>query len=58
MQYRCADIEGGTYFFTVNLAERNKTLLVDHINELRLAFKNVKTSHPFTIEAIVILSLA
>ncbi|MDH5434396.1 MAG: transposase, partial [Gammaproteobacteria bacterium] len=29
MQYRRADICGGTYFFTVNLAERNKTLLVD-----------------------------
>src|SRR5690242_13410908 len=31
MRYRRADIEGATYFFTVNLAERGGTLLVDHI---------------------------
>jgi len=55
MQYRRANSKGGTYFFTVNLAERNKTLLVDHIDDLRVAFKKVKTSHPFTIDAIVIL---
>ena len=55
MQYRRAKIEGGTYFFTVNLAERNKTLLSDYVDELRFAFKKVKTSHPFTIDAIVIL---
>jgi putative transposase len=55
MQYRRANTEGGTYFFTVNLADRNETLLVDHIDDLRLAFKKVKTSHPFIIDAIVVL---
>jgi len=55
MQYRRANTEGGTYFFTVNLAERKKTLLVDHINDLRAAFKKVKISHPFIIDAIVVL---
>ncbi|TQV74921.1 transposase [Aliikangiella marina] len=55
MQYRRADVKGGTYFFTVNLAERNKTLLVDRVNELRDAFKRVKTNHPFKMDAIVIL---
>jgi len=25
-----ADVAGGTYFFTVNLAERKRTLLVEH----------------------------
>jgi len=55
MQYRRADVKGGTYFFTVNLAERNKTLLVDHVDKLREAFKKVKTKHPFNIDAIVIL---
>ncbi len=28
-------IEGGCYFFTVNLLERKNTLLVDHIELLR-----------------------
>jgi putative transposase len=32
MRYRRADVTGGTYFFTVNLAERKRMLLVDHIN--------------------------
>ena len=35
MQYRRANTMGGTYFFTVNLAERNKMLLVDEIDILR-----------------------
>ncbi|MGH8557021.1 MAG: hypothetical protein ACRESZ_06080 [Methylococcales bacterium] len=35
MRYRRADVMGGTYFFTVNLAERNRTLLVDHVGTLR-----------------------
>ena len=42
MQYRRADVAGGTYFFTVNLAERKNTLLVDHIVQLRLAFNKTK----------------
>ena len=28
MHYRRAQIKGGTYFFTLNLAERKKTLLI------------------------------
>ncbi len=39
MQYRRANIPGACYFFTVNIAERNKSLLIDHIDELRGAFK-------------------
>jgi len=42
MKYRRVDTKGGTYFFTVNLAERNNTLLTDHINELRHVFNQVK----------------
>jgi len=42
-------------FFTINIAERNKSLLIDHIDELRGAFKKIKQNHPFIIEAIVIL---
>ena len=55
MIYRRADIYGGTYFFTVNLAELGRTLLVDHIEHLRNVVRLVKSRHPFVIDAIVIL---
>jgi putative transposase len=56
MRYRRADVTGGTYFFTVNLAERKRTLLVDHIDHFGSAMKKVKAKHPFHIDAMVILS--
>ena len=37
--YRRAFIPGATYFFTVNLADRRKTVLFDHIDLLREAFR-------------------
>jgi len=38
--YKRVWIPGGTYFFTVNLAQRrNTTLLIDHIAQLRAAFQ-------------------
>jgi len=55
MQYRRANIPGAHYFFTVNIAERDKSLLIDYIDELRSAFEIIKQNHPFVIEAIVIL---
>jgi putative transposase len=55
MQYRRADIKGGTYFFTVNLAERNRSLLVEHVDILRRVVKEVKQHHPFRIDAFVVL---
>ena len=48
-------IDGGTYFFTVNLADRNRSLLIEHINVLREAFRAVKQAHPFKIDAVVVL---
>ena len=54
--YRRAYSAGATYFFTVNLAKRqHNTLLIEHIDALRSAFRDVKKSRPFTIDAIVIL---
>ena len=53
--YRRCHIPGGTYFFTVNLANRRQSLLTDHIQRLRKAFRQVLTAHPFTIRAIVVL---
>ena len=55
MRYRRADVAGGTYFFTVNLAERKRMLLVDHIDVLRSVMEKVKKAHPFRIDAMVIL---
>jgi len=55
MRYRRADVAGGTYFFTVNLAERNRTLLIDHVDLLRSVIREVKRRHPFHIDAMVIL---
>jgi len=42
LQYRRTDIAGGTYFFTVNLAEGKRTLLIDQVDVLRKAIKKVK----------------
>lgn len=39
MRYRRANMQGGTYFFTVNLAERNRTLLVDHVDALKTVIR-------------------
>jgi putative transposase len=36
--YRRMHVPGGTYFFTVNLLERGRRLLVGHIDQLRIAF--------------------
>ena len=55
MRYRRADATGGTYFFTVNLAERRSDILVRHIDVLRIAIKTVKEKHPFSILAMVVL---
>ena len=53
--YRRNFLPGGSYFFTVNLADRRHALLTDHIVLLRAAFRQVRARHPFAIEAAVIL---
>ncbi len=55
LQYRRADVKGGTYFFTINLAQRHKTLLTDEIDILRLVINKVKKQHPFQLNAMVVL---
>ena len=55
MRYRRANTANATYFFTVNLAERNKSLLTENIDLLRTVMRKVKQRHPFIIEAMVIL---
>jgi REP-associated tyrosine transposase len=53
--YRRNRIPGGTYFFTVTLADRSATTLVDHIGHLRAAVRGVRVKHPFTLCAMVVL---
>ncbi len=55
MRYRRDDTKGGTWFFTVNLAERDKNTLVDEIDTLREVMGKVKQRHPFKIDAMVVL---
>ncbi len=53
--YRRYRLQGGCYFFTVTLADRQGRLLTENIQGLRSAFREVKRAHPFTMEAVVIL---
>jgi putative transposase len=53
--YRRNFLAGGSFFFTVNLAERRLRLLTDHIDKLRTAFRETRRHHPFTIAAMVVL---
>jgi putative transposase len=53
--YRRNFVAGGSFFFTVNLAERHLRLLTEHIDELRAAFHQTRQRHPFTTDAIVVL---
>ena len=58
MQYRRAYIGGATHFITANFAERGTRggiTLVEHIDGLRDALRRVKSSHPFHIDAMVVL---
>ena len=48
-------IAGTPVFFTLNLAHRGTSLLVDNIKTLRHAFTATMAERPFTINAIVIL---
>jgi putative transposase len=53
--YRRNFLAGGSFFFTVNLAERRLRLLTDHIDELRKAFLETRQHHPITTDAVVVL---
>ncbi|MFK4491421.1 REP-associated tyrosine transposase [Bradyrhizobium sp. USDA 336] len=52
-RYRRA--QGSTFFFTVVLADRSSTLLVDHVDRLRRIYQTVQQRRPFETIAICIL---
>ncbi|MDA9475618.1 transposase [Bradyrhizobium sp. CCBAU 65884] len=53
--YRRAFVPGGCWFFTVNLLDRRKALLTDQIESLRDTVAATRQSHPFAIDAFVVL---
>jgi putative transposase len=53
--YRRASIEGGTYFFTVALADRRSSLLFDRLDSLRDAMHAAKRARSFHVDAMVVL---
>jgi len=53
--YRRVKVKGGTYFFTVTLADRSSELLVERIDLLRRTYGNVQNCLPFKSIAICIL---
>jgi REP-associated tyrosine transposase len=55
MFYRRSLAPGGTFFFTVNLADRQSDLLTTHIELLRKATRSVRQRRPFKIIAMVVM---
>jgi putative transposase len=53
--YRRTLVAGGCWFFTVNLFDRRRRLLTDHIDVLREATRRTRARHPFAIDALVVL---
>jgi putative transposase len=53
--YRRNFVAGGCFFFTVNLADRRRRLLTQHIDALRVALRETQSRHPFSIDAMVVL---
>jgi len=53
--YRRNPVPGGTFFFTVTLNDRRASLLIEHPDALRRAFRIARHERPFAIVAIVVL---
>ena len=53
--YRRSQVPGGTWFFTVTLADRQSRLLLDEIALLRHSYRQTQRTRPFQALAICIL---
>ncbi|MFO1201708.1 MAG: transposase [Tabrizicola sp.] len=53
--YRRLRVPGATYFFTVNLAVEGSSILSDHIDLLREAYRLTAAEHPIDCKAMVVL---
>ena len=54
-EYRRPRVTGGTWFFTVTLADRRSRLLVEEVDLLRRIFGDVRRRRPFRVDAMVVL---
>jgi len=54
-RYKRYRISGGCYFFTVNLQDRDSSLLIEHIDLLRDSIRECKRIKSFYIDAWVVL---
>ena len=54
--YRRNRVQGGWYFFTVDLRDRRCDLPVVEIDALRSAVRAARARHPFRIDAWVVLT--
>ena len=54
-RYRRANIKGGTFFFTVTLADRSSNVLVQQVETLRRIYQEVQKARAFETVAICIL---
>jgi putative transposase len=48
-------VPGGTFFFTVTIADRSSDLLIREIRRLRASYASVQRRHPFETLAICVL---
>lgn len=55
VDYRRSGIPNAPYFLTAALRDRGSRLLLDHIDQLRGAFRCADAAHPFRIDAVVVL---
>ncbi|MEZ2141323.1 transposase [Bradyrhizobium sp. DN5] len=55
VRYRRNFVPAGTFFFTATLDDRRSSVLIDHVDKLRGAFRMTRVERPFEIDAIVIL---
>jgi putative transposase len=52
VHYRRNLVRGGTFFFTVTLADRQSTALIEHISLLKNAFRVTRHERPFSLDAV------
>ncbi len=53
--YRRSRIANAPHFLTITLRDRKSSLLVDHVEALRGAFRVAAAQYPFHIDAVVVL---
>jgi putative transposase len=46
----------GHIFFTVNLAEHNRRLLIEQVDWFKHALREERKTHPFRVDTLVVLS--